>query len=261
MTAEKMTYHATGIILKREPWRDTARIYTIYTRETGKVLAVARGTRKPLSKLAAHLEPYSVVELLLAHGRRTDTICGAVLQRSPEPLAHETERHAAAAFVAEAFDHFVKWGERDERLWSLLSSFFSDCGRESSDQVGPLLAGFLWRFVDNLGYRPKLESCSDCENGFGLREGLLLPAKGHLLCSDCRPSERDLIGAQPLDTLTMAELRAFFDDETAQTVRSPRSLTAGLAFLEAHLDKPLMSLPVVRQALISVPERAMVFGQ
>jgi DNA repair protein RecO (recombination protein O) len=65
------TYHARGIVLRRETWRDAARLYTVYTREAGKLLAIGRGTRKALSKLGAHLEPYTLVDLHLARGRRT----------------------------------------------------------------------------------------------------------------------------------------------------------------------------------------------
>lgn len=253
-----MTYNALAIILRREAYRETARIYTVYTREHGKLLAVGRGTRKLLSKLGPHLEPYSLAELHLANGRKFETLCGAVMRRSPEPLIVDETRHAAAAFVAEAFDHFVKWGERDERLWSLLDAAFSDIQDCPPGHVPHQVGTFVWSFMGALGYRPRLESCAACE-GELRTAAVFLPARGIALCADCRPGERLLVDAEPVDGEILAEIRQFLDRGHVDLVPvSPAALRSGLAFIEAHLDRPLMSLPVIREALMPTRKGATV---
>lgn len=226
-----MTYHATGIVLRREAWRESARLYTIYTREAGKVLAVGRGTRKILSKLAAHLEPYSSVEVLLARGRKTEVVCGAAMIRSPEALAADERRHLAAAFVAETVDQLVKMGERDEWLWSLIDGFFNDSRFISADRIGHGLSGFLWRFMSHLGYHPKLEECSECGRDVRAEAVRFLPVRGTAVCRACPLPERELVGA----VLMPAAAPTF---------------AGALSFLEAHLDRPLASLPAVKSLLL-----------
>ena len=271
------TYHATAIILRREPWRDSARLYTLYTREWGKLLAVGRGTSKSTSKLGAHLEPFTLSEVHLAKGRRLETLCGAILIRASEALVENPERHAAVSLFAEAVDHLVKWNERDERLWSLFDGFLAELAE--SDDSESVLARFVWRFMDRLGYRPAFEHCASCRTDVIFGGGLFLPTKGVVLCASCRPHESDLFGALPLrsedlQTLnrglslwghTSAEFKAesdsldgFSSEGLSLWGQSPALLEAGLAFLEAHLDRPLNSLPIVRATLKLNPERLKV---
>lgn len=226
-----MTYHATGIVLRREAWRENARLYTIYTREAGKVLAVGRGTRKILSKLAAHLEPYSSVEVLLARGRKTEVVCGAAMIRSPEALAADERRHMAAAFVAETVDQLVKMGDRDEELWRMLEDFYASLAESSAEWISRGVAAFLWRFMAQLGYRPKLEECSECGRDVRAEIVRFMPIRGTAVCRACPLPERELVGA----VLMSAAVPTF---------------AGALSFLEAHLDRPLASLPLVKSLLL-----------
>ena len=250
------TYHCRGIVLLREDWREAGRLYTLYTREAGKVLAVGRGTRKPLSKLAAHLEPYSTVDLHLARGRKTETICGALVSRTSEPISSDSARHLLAAFIAETVDHFVKFGDPDAELWNLVENALAGAAREPIERFPELAAAFSWRLMDRLGYHPRIEHCASCErdSGFG---GLFLPLRGVMLCADCRPPERELAGAAPLDRSAVIAVRACLETEDL-TPDFYRAVPAGLLFLEAHLDRPISTLPLVRQALMPSPISATV---
>lgn len=252
-----MTYHTEGIILKRETWRETGRIYTVYTREAGKLLALGRGTRKVLSKLASHLEPYTTADLFIARGRRYETLAGASMTRSPEPLVANDERHVAVSFFAEAVDHFVKWGEKDEELWGLMDGFLEDLSNIGKDRLPHRLAGFLWKFMDHLGYGPLLHQCSVCETEKLHGAAWFLPTSGTVACRTCRPEERSLVGAELVDAVSLEELKAFFLDPEKKEIRTPTAIRAGHIFAEVHFDRPLISLPILRQVL-PLPETAPV---
>ena len=72
------TYITEGIVLKYYPYRDFDRIFTIYTKEHGKIDVIGKGTGKLLSKLAGHLEPYTVSKLMVADGRRWDVLTQSI---------------------------------------------------------------------------------------------------------------------------------------------------------------------------------------
>lgn len=75
-------YKTLGIILKSEPYREADRVYTIYTKRYGKIRAMAKGVRKIKSKLAGHLEPFSLTNLMIVKGKMIDKIISARLIES-----------------------------------------------------------------------------------------------------------------------------------------------------------------------------------
>ncbi len=59
------SFAATGIVLKRSDVGEADRIVTFFTREHGKIAAIAKGARKLSSSRAAALEPGSLSKLFL----------------------------------------------------------------------------------------------------------------------------------------------------------------------------------------------------
>lgn len=241
------TYHARGVVLRRESWREAARMYTIYTREAGKLLAVGQGTRKVLSKLGPHLEPYGTVDLHLARGRKTETVCGAILVRPPDQFAADERRYLAVSFAAEMVDHFVKFGDPDPELWRLIETWHADLSAIPIDRVESRLSVFVWRFMSHLGYRPKLDDCFECGRSLRFEVSRFLPIPGTAACGRCVLPESHLAGCESLDHQAVEAIIRLLDD-AASTPRSDdaSSFAAALAFMEARLDRPLTSLPLVR---------------
>lgn len=61
--------YTKGIILSRTDYSETDRILTILTPEKGKLRLIARGVKKPTSKLAGGIELFSLVEIGYVIGR------------------------------------------------------------------------------------------------------------------------------------------------------------------------------------------------
>lgn len=241
------TYHVRGLVLRRETWRDAARMYTIYTREAGKLLAVGRGTRKVLSKLGPHLEPYGVVDLHVARGRKTETLCGAIMVRPPDPFAADDRRYLAASFAAEAIDHFVKTGDPDPDLWRLIDSWYADLAAVPSERVDARLSAFIWRFMSRLGYRPKLDACSECGRALRFETARFQPVPGTAACGACRLDERALVGCETLTQRAVDSICRTLDESApAPAAVEAAAFASALSFMEARLDRPLSSLPLVR---------------
>ena len=52
------TYTTEGIILKRKDYQENDRLFTIYSKDYGKIDLIAKGTKKISSKLNSYLEPF-----------------------------------------------------------------------------------------------------------------------------------------------------------------------------------------------------------
>src|SRR3990172_13347205 len=70
-------YRTEAVILRRQDLGETDRLLTLFSPAQGKLRVVAKGVRRPGSRKAGHLEPFSRVDLLLARGRELDVITQA----------------------------------------------------------------------------------------------------------------------------------------------------------------------------------------
>ena len=68
------TYRADALVLRSVPLGEADLLVTLFTREAGKVRAVAKGARRSTAKLVGHLEPLTVTRLALSRGRSLDVI-------------------------------------------------------------------------------------------------------------------------------------------------------------------------------------------
>ncbi|MDD5191431.1 MAG: DNA repair protein RecO, partial [Dehalococcoidales bacterium] len=62
-------YRTSGVIIRKTKLGEADRILTIYTPDLGKMDAVAKGVRRPKSKMAGHLELLTYSQINLARGR------------------------------------------------------------------------------------------------------------------------------------------------------------------------------------------------
>ncbi|MDI6814588.1 MAG: DNA repair protein RecO, partial [Dehalococcoidales bacterium] len=84
-------YQTEAIIIKKIKLGEADRILTLYTPHLGKIRAVARGVRRPRSKLAGHLELLTHSLVSLARGRNLDTITGSQTINSFLPLKSDLQ--------------------------------------------------------------------------------------------------------------------------------------------------------------------------
>jgi len=114
------TYKTEGIIIKRNNFLEASLILDIYTRDYGKVEAVARSARKVKGKLKGHLELFLWTELILAHGKNIDTITSSLTVESFSNLRNNLELSFGAYYILELVDKMTVEGHQDERIFYLL---------------------------------------------------------------------------------------------------------------------------------------------
>ena len=69
MPVQERSIRVEGVILRHSDLGEADRLLTIFTRETGKLRAIAKGVRKARSRKAGHVEPFTRASLQLARGR------------------------------------------------------------------------------------------------------------------------------------------------------------------------------------------------
>ncbi|MGC8781903.1 MAG: DNA repair protein RecO, partial [Anaerolineae bacterium] len=62
-------YRVAAIVLKRRDQGEADRLLTVLTRDRGKLSLLAKGVRRQASRKAGHIEPFTLVDLLVVKGR------------------------------------------------------------------------------------------------------------------------------------------------------------------------------------------------
>lgn len=103
---EQRTYSTDAIILKHADLGEADRIMTLLTPYKGKIHAVAKGSRRPVSRKAGHLELLCHSRLTLAQGRNLDIITQAQAHDSFLALRQgdDTWYSTCAIYLAELVD-------------------------------------------------------------------------------------------------------------------------------------------------------------
>ncbi|MDP2948050.1 MAG: DNA repair protein RecO, partial [Chloroflexota bacterium] len=70
-------YKTEAIVLRQRKLGEADKIVTLYTPNYGKLDAVAKGVRRPKSRLGGHLEVLTHVMVMLAQGRNLDVVTQA----------------------------------------------------------------------------------------------------------------------------------------------------------------------------------------
>jgi len=100
-------YQAEAIIIKKTKLGEADRILTLYTPHLGKIQAVAKGVRRPRSKLSGHLELLTYSLVSLARGKNLDTITGSQTINSFLPLKSDLELTSYALYITELVNQFT----------------------------------------------------------------------------------------------------------------------------------------------------------
>lgn len=234
-------YKTEGIVLRTFNFGEADQILTLLTPNFGKLRAVARGARKPLSRLRGGVQLFSVSEFLLEAGKEgLDTVSQAELKEFFLPLRRDLDRLSFAYYLAELSEAVALERERSTTLFKLLRSSFYLLG------IAPPLAGTCFFKVHLLkisGFSPRLDACVLC----GEKEELcFLSARyGGVLCPRCQARDQSAWVLEP-KTLTAWRTLGQTPGREVGKLGFSSAIFSSLAqvlgdFLSYHLEKNFKS--------------------
>lgn len=192
-----------AIILKKQNTNEYDQLVTCYTRDFGKLATIAKSILKPGSIQAMHLDVFNLVEFELINGRGMPIVTGAQLVNSYIGLKNSLAKTAAAYFFIEAIDKMVFENDKDEKLWSFLTSFLGEINN-AEDAPAKLLRQGQLKLLDTLGYLPEVSLCKVCDKSIGKESsGAFNYNLGGIICNQCFLSGHSgiLVGREELDLI------------------------------------------------------------
>jgi len=216
MTSSERSFRVEAVVLRHRDFGEADRMLTLFTRQRGKLQALAKGARKPRSRKAGHLEPFTRVTLQLARGREMLILTQADTLEAYLPIKDDLLKTGRAAYLVELIDRFLYADEAgDAALYELLV----DSLRRIADQADPWLAIRYYevRMLDLLGFRPQLFACANCGGKVQAVDQYFSPLAGGVLCPACG---RGLPGAWEVSVDALRHFRHFQRSSYAQASRA-----------------------------------------
>jgi DNA repair protein RecO (recombination protein O) len=184
-----------AIVLKNEPFREHDSWVTLYGKEQGKMIAVARGARTWKAKQLGHLEPLSCVEVMIAHGQAFDKLAVARAAGSRQKLRQSLEGLTIGSAFANLVAQATQPQAPDEAIF-LLCRDLLQCLENLSAAISPeratlVYASAVMHLLAHLGYGSHLDACVLCQTRLE-EEAWAVGTAGGLLCPSCLRREAGL---------------------------------------------------------------------
>ncbi|HEU5379508.1 MAG TPA: DNA repair protein RecO [Ktedonobacteraceae bacterium] len=199
---QQHSYSTEAMILKRSDLGEADRIVTLFTPHKGKFHAIAKGSRRPVSKLAGHLELLNRSQLQIAVGRNLDIVTQAEVRENFLRLRSELWHMTCGFYLAELVDRFVEERVPHSDIYTLLlqtlryldadaaaltqqQSQHSASTPQTNGKTPLLLRYFELHLLSAVGYAPSLHNCASCASELLAQENGFKASLGGVLCSQC----------------------------------------------------------------------------
>ena len=239
-------YTTEAIVLSRFDLGEADRVLTLITPGIGKLKAIAKGVRRPTSRIGGSLEPFAELTVALARGRTFDIVTQVIVGHAWLKLRDDLESTATAWYLAELADRSLEERHAAEPLYALLRRAYEllDAGMAP----GRVARWYEMHLLDELGVRPEADRCVECDRVLESDERFRwVPPLGGVVCERCPGPPHDRAGLslealklikayQRLDIKAIAGLRlaATTEHEVETVLRE---------FVRQALERDARSLP------------------
>jgi DNA repair protein RecO (recombination protein O) len=249
-------YTTAAIVLSRFDLGEADRVLTLITPGGGKLKAIAKGIRRPTSRLGGSLEPFAELTVALARGRTFDVVTQVSVGHAWLRLRDSLESAATAWYLAELADRSLEERHAAEPLYALLRRAYEllDAGMAPSR----VARWYEMHLADELGVRPEVDRCVECDRVLEAEESFRwVPPLGGVLCDRC-PGPPAARTALSLDALKILKAYQRLDVEALAALRLSAAAEAEVEaamrdFVRHALERDPRSLAFLDEVRLPVP--------
>src|SRR3990170_1233956 len=115
------TFSSEGVILKRVDFGEADRLITIFTKNKGKILSLAKGIRRIESRRAGNVELLNKVKLFFAQSKSLPILTEAESLETYSFLKKDLKKIGCAYYFVELVDKFFHEGQENYKIFETLS--------------------------------------------------------------------------------------------------------------------------------------------
>jgi DNA repair protein RecO (recombination protein O) len=151
-----------GIVLFKRAYGESDKIVRLFTLDSGKVAAIAKGANKSQKRFANTLEPFNhiSVEYFEKYGKGMVRIENAHTIESNEGIEKSLKKACIAGFFTEFVDKLTRDREKHPELFYILKGILTGIKRHDLTYADVLIHEL--NMLQTLGFEPNFHSCVYC---------------------------------------------------------------------------------------------------
>ena len=189
MPAEK----SLALVLRVVEFSESSLIVTLFTRDFGKIAALAKGGRRPKGPFESALDLLALcrVVFLRKSSDALDLLTEAKLERRFRASQRDLARLYAGYYVAELLNELTDNADPHPELFDLADAALQ--ALDGNSDVAATVLRFELVALRLIGHLPLLDACVQCgaDVSTEIRTSFGLVAGG-VLCAHCRPGQRNV---------------------------------------------------------------------
>lgn len=201
-----------AICIRAIDYSETSQIVTFFTRQTGKIGAIAKGSKRPKSAFDGPIE-------ILSHGNVVFADSGkeklaTLMEFEPVYDAPRNDFFAlnCCFFAAELLNHLTHDYDPHPELYDSFLNFLQNVEQhETQPNMLAALILFQLGLLKEIGLQPILSYCPNCKTQYAQRttqyETYFSSSANGLVCRDCEPSFPDKIRLSKNATTCLTSLK------------------------------------------------------
>ena len=210
----KKSFMTEAINLKNYPLNDNDSIVVMFSKQKGLMRAVAKGSKRPKSKLGARIQMFIANQLMLFEGKNLDTIAQAQSVNTFSKIRNDLDKLSYSMYIAELVNNFCSndynKDENYEEIYNLIYYTYEKIA-QSTTKEEILLIGlkFQIKLMNLLGWGLDFEYCSKCQKDIedDLNQSCIYSySLNSFLCANCAQDNISGIKIHNKIRLFLAEL-------------------------------------------------------
>ena len=179
-----------AINLKSYNLSESDKIIVMYSRDRGLIKGVAKGVKKPKSKLGARMDLLVANKLMLYKGKNLDTICQAEALNTFNKIRQNMDKIFYSLYISEVVTNFgVEDDPCSNEIFDLLYKAL-DAIASAQEKIEILLAvlKFQMKMMILSGFGIELNTCLKCGCDLGDGKMYFSSTLGGVICPECNQS-------------------------------------------------------------------------
>jgi len=187
-----LKYKTIGFVFKKSEGAESDQVFSIFTKDFGKLELKAKAIRKITSKLRADIDIFYLSEVEFIQGKNNKTLTDAVKIKKLGIFEKDLENFLIAGKIANVLDIFIRGEEKDEDIFNLLNDilFKLEDDRLKIKNRQLIFQYFFWNFLSLQGYGLEVDNCAACHSKLDPHSVYFSEKEGGIICEKCYAADK-----------------------------------------------------------------------